>query len=153
MKKHPVAWAAPSSILITCAIASLSFAKPAAHPGHHAPRPAATSMTARPLPLAPGSAGMIVTIDPETGRLAAPTPAVLAQLFGTRDLTLNHSTEGLVERRMPDGSYMLDLQGRFREYYLVRIDADGGLHPSCLNESDAILKTLLTPPAPVAEDR
>jgi hypothetical protein len=153
MKKHPAAWAAPSSILITCAVASLAFAKPAAHPGHRAPRPQAAAAATQPLPFAPGSAGMIVTIDPETGRLAAPTPAVLAQLLGTRDLTLNHSTEGLVERRMPDGSYMLDLQGRFREYYLVRIDADGGLHPSCLNESDAILKTLLTPPAPAAEDR
>ncbi len=152
MKKHPVAWAVASSILIPCAVASLAFAKPAVTTKHRAPRPQPVAAS-QPFPLAPGSAGMIVTIDPETGRITAPTPAVLAQLLGTRDLTLNHSTEGLVERRMPDGSYMLDLQGRFREYYLVRIDADGGLHPSCLNESDAILKTLLTPPAPAAEDR
>lgn len=152
MSRNPARWAV-LPILVTLMVTGVAFAK--STPGaskRRAPKSRATSI-APPAPLAPGSAGMIVVIDPETGRIGAPTPAQMAQLLGSQSLGLNHSQEGLVQRRMPDGSTMVDLQGRFREYYLVRIGVDGSLQPACVNEPDAILKTLMAPPAPVAEDR
>jgi hypothetical protein len=152
MTRNPARWAV-LPILVALMVTGVAFAK--STPGgskRRAAKPRATAI-APPAPLATGSAGMIVVIDPETGRIGPASPTQMAQLFGSQSMWLNHSTEGLVQRRMPDGSTMVDLQGRFREYYLVRIGPTGSLQPTCVEEPDAILRTLMAPPAPVAEDR
>lgn len=83
---------------------------------------------------APGAAqaGMVVVVDPETKELRAPVGNEAAELL--KDLpALNQSSEGLRQVRLPDGSYMMNLEGRFQEYSLVRRDADGRLAPACVS--------------------
>jgi hypothetical protein len=65
------------------------------------------------------SAGMVIQIDPETGLIGP----------GTADATLetdpNFEGDGLVKVVMPDGSIMMDLEGRFQMYSTVTMGADG----------------------------
>lgn len=111
-----------------------------------AARGSAPSPVARP--------GMVVGVDPETGRLGMPTRAQTATLLGLPGLALNHSSDGLVPQRMPDGSIVLDLQGRFQEYYLVEVDAAGRVTPHCLGDPAAIRRALAEPRhAPALEER
>lgn len=44
----------------------------------------------------------------------------------------SHSTEGLVEKVMPDGGVMLDLQGRFQNVPITRVDDNGDLVLRCV---------------------
>jgi hypothetical protein len=98
---------------------------------------------------APGSGGMIVGIDPETGQLGMPTPEQMKRLFPTGVSALNQSDEGLPITYGPDGTISRDLQGRFQEYVLVRIGPDGRKRVQCLNDPAAIHRALETPaPAP-----
>src|SRR5262245_33369554 len=59
--------------------------------------------------LAPGAAGMIVGVDPETGRLGMPTPEQRLRLAEKEQAALSHSSVGLVEVHRPDGPVLIDL--------------------------------------------
>lgn len=104
-------------------------------------------------PSKPAAAGVVVGVDPETGLLGMPTRAQAASLLGLPGLSLNHSTDGLVVQHLPDGSLMLDLQGRFREYYIVHVDPQGHLLRQCLGDPLTIRRELVTPPPPALEER
>lgn len=80
--------------------------------------------------VAPGEAGMRAYIDPETGRIGmAPSPAsVPDDAFPI----LTDSGDGLVNETLPDGSHRIDLQGRFQDYAVIRIGADGQRIISCV---------------------
>ena len=80
-----------------------------------------------------GSAGMVVGIDPETGRIGKPTPAQPAALASR---AFDHSSEGLTVVHRPDGSRMVDLQDRFQEYAIVRIAPDGTKQQTCVDGPD-----------------
>jgi hypothetical protein len=96
-----------------------------------------------------GAAGMIVAIDPETGALVAPSAAQVLRLTSAERTGLMRTSEGLTEVRFPDGTVMVDLQGRFMEYSLVRLDRGGCPHSFCVND-ETVLRALLARYAPAS---
>lgn len=55
---------------------------------------------------------------------------------GLKDL-VNQSTEGLVEVKHADGSVSLDQQGRFQSVTVARINKDGSITQSCVDNPQA----------------
>lgn len=122
---------------------------------------------ARPQPFLLGMMGMIVAIDPETGMLGLPTAEQSAALSRAATLSraeeemLSRSFVGLREFRLADGTVGLDLGGRFQEFSVARIGADGRVTFDCLSDPTAVRRALVAPvplvapaPAPVVlEDR
>ena len=75
---------------------------------------------------APGTAGLKAYLDPETGELTTgPAPASELELDAELQNALRRDDEGLEVVRHPDGSYSMDLQGRFQSVSVVTIDANG----------------------------
>lgn len=66
-------------------------------------------------------------LDPATGRLLRePPPGAPVMVLGPEVLNmLSTSDAGLVERALPDGGYMVDLQGRFRHMAVATVADDG----------------------------
>ena len=79
-------------------------------------------------------AGRDVQVDPQTGQIKPLTPAEAQQLADGLKTMLNKSTEGLVQEKHPDGSTSIDLQGRFQNVAVARVNADGTLEQSCVDE-------------------
>jgi hypothetical protein len=92
---------------------------------------------------------MIVGIDPVTGALGMPTPEQMRELFPLGVAALNQSSEGLPIIHGPGGAVGVDLQGRFQEYYVVRIAPDGKKVVECTDDP-AAMKQAINPnqPAP-----
>ena len=72
--------------------------------------------------------GYKVFIDPSTGQISAPpkiekSDATTLQIEENNALQTSH--QGLYEERMPDGSYRLNLQGRFQSSIHARLDKSG----------------------------
>jgi hypothetical protein len=55
---------------------------------------------------------------------------------GLKEL-VNQSTEGLVETKHADGSVSVDLDGRFQNVTVARINKDGSLEQSCVDNAQA----------------
>ena len=103
---------------------------------------------------APGSAGMIVGIDPETGKPGMPSAEARARL--SQNPALDRSMTGLTVVTHPDGSKHLDLKGRFQEYMVLRLTPDGRKVETCVQgpEVEAALRGDAEPvadPAPGPE--
>src|SRR5690242_12076903 len=61
--------------------------------------------------------GVRVYVDPQTGRRTSqPTPEArrAAAAIDAQNPAFNHSSEGLVERPLPGGGFIVDLEGRFQ---------------------------------------
>jgi hypothetical protein len=126
-------------------------------------RPAATaqvqSANATVLPttaIPPATPGMVVSIEPETGRLVVPSAEEMRLLTAAERTGLLRTSAGLTEIRGPDGAIGVDLQGRFMEFTVVQIDLGGRLHFRGVNETPALLHLLdpRTPaPTPSCEER
>src|SRR5262245_4511296 len=101
-------------------------------------------MSSAPRELAPGEAGMRIEMDPETGApgLAHTPVPPLSAVPRDDEAALSHSDQGLQQVVLPDGSVMVDLQGRFQEYAVMEIGPDGKLRMRCVQRPDA--------PAPAA---
>ena len=80
------------------------------------------------MPPVPFASGMKIVVDPETGRLRAPTAAEsrLLDALGNDALTYK-STEGLRSVVAPDGTISLNLQGRYLKAAVAEIGEDGDL--------------------------
>lgn len=107
---------------------------------------------------APGRAGMVVGIDPETGRLGMPTPeqrAELEQMSASERTLLSRSAAGLVEERRADGTVHVNLEGRFQEYATVQIGPDGRKTFQCVDDSSGYGRATKSKPpsAPTLEER
>ena len=78
--------------------------------------------------VAPGEAGMIATIDPETGETVVSA--------GSGD-AFNTSDEGLVEvpSTAPGGGMMVDLQGRFQNTAVATVCDSDSVHIRCVPDS------------------
>jgi hypothetical protein len=79
-------------------------------------------------------AGRDVQVDPQTGQIKPLSPAEAQELADGLKTMLNKSTEGLVPEKHADGSVSIDLQGRFRNVAVARVNADGTLEQSCVDE-------------------
>jgi hypothetical protein len=84
---------------------------------------------------APVQPGLIAFVDLATGKLVEPSPEDLAAFARSAELqrSLNQSSEGLTEVKLPDGGgYLVDLEGRFQSMLVATIGPDGKLrmgHP------------------------
>lgn len=100
--------------------------------------------------------GMVVAIDPETGRLVLPTAEQMLQLTPSEQTGLLRTSAGLSEVVLPNGAVMMDLQGRFMEYSVARLDPSGRLRLGCVNDP-LPLRFWLSPgapaPTPVLEEK
>ena len=75
------------------------------------------------------AASLIIYIDPETGRpTSTPTEAQRAEVRAALAEMVNWSQEGLVEVVMPDGSVVMDTQGRFGMALIAEVAPDGTRH-------------------------
>ena len=114
------------------AIVALQPAAPAPWSARREPAsatPARNAPSERLSPL-PGSAGMIVGIDPETGNLGMPSPEARARM--SMSPALDRSMTGLTVVTRPDGSKHLDLRGRFQEYMVLHLTPDGRKVETCV---------------------
>ena len=85
-------------------------------------------------------AGQDVQVDGQTGQIAEPTPEEAQRLaIGLKQL-VNQSTEGLVELQHSDGSVSVDLKGRFQNVTVARVNKDGSVSKSCLDNPHAAAK-------------
>lgn len=123
--------ASPLAILLMTLALSPAFA---ADP---APATAAEGASAAPVPSAPETVvpgAMMMARDPLTGELRAPTAEEMAALgagLSRAAQSLNYSDEGLKQVVLPDGTVMVDLQGRFMSTSVAFIDADGRMVRQC----------------------
>jgi hypothetical protein len=106
-------------------------------------------------PVPAGVGGRVIAIDPETGAPGAPSPEQVQALraaAGTR-ASVSRSPEGLRETRLSNGTVILDLDGRFQDFALARVDRHGNAHLGCVHDEGGLVKTLRdTIPVPALEE-
>ncbi len=133
------------------AVAAVSLALPALagdDPAAAAPPEQAAAQT--PAEAAPvAAAGLVAFIDPATGGLTTnPTEEQRAAMRTALAALVNDSGEGLVEVRLPDGSVVMDLQGRFQEAVVLQVAPDGTRHMQCIGSLPDAAATPSSAPAP-----
>ena len=102
-----------------------------------------------------GSMGMIVAIDPETGRIGMPQPGMSRALTTDELQALARAeAEGLVTIRNPDGSETLNHEGRFADRSIVRVGPDGKPIFECVHGEAEVDHALHADPTarPAAEE-
>lgn len=82
-------------------------------------------------------AGQDVRVDSQDGQIQELTPAEAEKLAAGLKPMLNKSSEGLVEVQHPDGSVSMDLEGRFQNVTVARINKDGSVSQSCVDNPRA----------------
>ena len=88
--------------------------------------------------------GLIAAVDPETGKLRAPTPDEIAQLRADAmrqavEQMTSRTTDGLPPgRRLADGTLIRPLGGRFRNVAVARVRAEGGVSVQCVTSPDQL---------------
>jgi hypothetical protein len=81
-------------------------------------------------------AGQDVQVDPQTGQVRSLTPEQARRLAEGLKRMLNKSSEGLVQEQHADGSVSMDLQGRFQNVAVARVESDGTVTQSCIDKPD-----------------
>lgn len=95
--------------------------------------PALLALASIPSLAAGQQAGAVVTRDPQTGKLRAPTPAEMQALAPAPG-----AAQPLPPPVMrPDGSRILHLGERGMAYSVVTLDADGKPHEQCVQDPEA----------------
>lgn len=82
-------------------------------------------------------AGQEVQVDSQTGRMKELTPEEAQKLAAGLKQMINRSTDGLVQEPHADGSVSVDLQDRFQNVTVARINEDGSLATSCVDNAEA----------------
>ena len=82
-------------------------------------------------------AGRDVQVDSQTGQIKQLTPEEAKQLADGLKGMLNKSTDGLVQEKHPDGTVSMDLQGRFQNVTVAKVNPDGGVTQSCVDSPEA----------------
>jgi len=82
-------------------------------------------------------AGQDIQVDAQTGQLRPLSPQDAQRLAEGLKRLVNRSTEGLVEVHHPDGSVSVDLDGRFQNVTVARVNEDGTLTQSCIDSPEA----------------
>ena len=81
--------------------------------------------------------GQNVQVDPQTGQIKPLSPQEAQQLAEGLKGMLNRSTEGLEPVHEADGSISVDLQGRFKNVALARVNPDGSVEQTCVDTPEA----------------
>jgi hypothetical protein len=100
---------------------------------------------------APGTAGMVVAIDPETGTVGMPSAEQMKAFDEQMKSSLNQSDVGLEFINHPDGSTSVDLQGRYQSVSIAKIGADGRPQTTCVDTHEAA-RAALDGTAPVGPE-
>ena len=113
-----------------------------AAPAHAAPSPV-RGAAVQPSTVA-GAQGMRIFKDPNSDMPGPPTQenSALEMEGNSEDMT------GLKEEVLPDGSVMIDLQGRFQESMVMQITPDGKRVVTCTRD---VKQTLSHPPVSPAQ--
>jgi len=82
-------------------------------------------------------AGQDVQVDSQTGQIKALTPEEAQKLAAGLAVMVNQSTDGLVQVQHDDGSVSMDLEGRFQNVTVARVNQDGSLSQSCVDNPQA----------------
>ena len=130
---------------------STNGSRPTENPGdaRRAPDPAASAdgrthaHTTSAAPVAPGVGGRIVAIDPETGQLGAPSSEQIQALeLAGQDRAVSRTDEGLRETVLANGTVIVDLDGRFQDYVVARVDRTGRLVHGCAHDVQGLAHAL-----------
>ena len=80
-----------------------------------------------------------VYIDPETRRLGGPPPGIEPPgLSIAKQKMLSRSEQGLEKRLLPDGTLLVNLQGRFQNMSVVTRTPDGETRITCNHSADDV---------------
>lgn len=82
-------------------------------------------------------AGQDVEVDSQTGQIKSLTPEEAQRLAAGLKQMVNQSTEGLEQVHHEDGSVSMDLQGRFQNVTVARVNQDGSVSQSCVDNPQA----------------
>jgi hypothetical protein len=82
-------------------------------------------------------AGQDVQVNSRTGQIKALTPEEARKLAAGLNQMVNQSTEGLVQVQHDDGSVSMDLEGRFQNVTVARVNKDGSVSQSCVDNPQA----------------
>ena len=82
-------------------------------------------------------AGLDVEVDSQTGRVKELTPEEARKLAAGLNKMVNKSTDGLVEVQHADGSVSMDLQDHFQNVTVARVNDDGSVSQSCVDNPQA----------------
>jgi len=135
------------------ALVAVSLALPALagdDPAAAAPPEQAAAQAPAQAPVA--AAGLVAFIDPATGGLTStPTEEQRAALRAALAALVNESDAGLYEVVLPDGTVVMDLQGRFQEAVVVQVAPDGTRNLACVGSvATAAQSPVAVPQAPAA---
>ena len=97
------------------------------------PDPSQSANTPNRNQITTNEVGLMIAKDQETGQARPVTAEEAQKLAAGINGLLNQSSEGLVKVRRPDGSYSLNLQGRFQSAMLARKEADGSVAHACVD--------------------
>src|SRR4029450_2988184 len=98
-------------------------------------------------------AGRDVQVDPQTGQIKPLSSQEAQQMAEGLKKMLNRSTDGLEPVKEADGSISLDLQGRFKNVAVARVNQDGSIEQSCVDTPEAAANFFGTPPQLVGAQR
>jgi len=73
-----------------------------------------------------------ITIDKQTGKARKPTAQETQELVASLSGMLNHSSEGLAAKTLPDGTRQVTLEGRFAPVAIARPREDGSMEVLCV---------------------
>jgi hypothetical protein len=82
-------------------------------------------------------AGQELQVNAQTGQLKPLSPQEAQRLADGLKRLFNRSTDGLVEVHHADGSVSMDLDGRFQNVAVARVEEDGTLTESCIDSPEA----------------
>ncbi len=82
-------------------------------------------------------AGGPIPLDPQTGQVRPLTQDEAQRLAAGIKQLVNQSTDGLQSMKHADGSVSLDLQGRFQNLAVAKLDEDGKLIQSCVDNPES----------------
>ena len=98
-------------------------------------------------------AGQDIQIDTQTGEVRPLSPQEAQKLAEGLAPMLDRSTDGLVQVRHADGSVSMDLQGRFQDVVVARINTDGTVEQSCVNNPEAAGKFFSIDPKLIKDEQ
>lgn len=82
-------------------------------------------------------AGRDIQINTQTGQVRPLTQDEAQKLANGLAPMLDNSTDGLVQVRHADGSVSMDLQGRFQNVTLAKVNSEGVVEQSCVDNPRA----------------
>ena len=140
----------PRYVLIATAVAVVAIAAVTVIPRQHASARLIENQTAAIQSTAKATAttnyvtrrvaGQDIQIDMQTGQVRPLSPQEAQQLANGLAPMLDNSTDGLVQVPHADGSVSMDLQGRFQNVAVAKVNTDGTIEQGCVDNPRAAAK-------------